>query len=830
MSHTLSPKPLPYLKLFALSLVLAGLIFLPFLILDGGYFFYYGDFNVQQIPFYLHAHEYLTEGPIGWDWGTDLGSGFVGSYSFYLLGSPFFWLSMLLPLEWVPFAMAPLLMLKFAAASLTGYGYLKRFTKRDSTAAIGALLYAFSGFQLYNVFFNHFHEAVIVFPLLLIAMEETMINRRRGWFALAVGLCGIVNYYFFFGQVIFCLIYFVLRCLSKDFRLTVTGFFSLVVEAVLGLLLSCCLLLPSAMMVMQNPRVDNILLGYDALFYDRVQRYGLILQSLFFPPDIPARANFFPESNARWASVSAYLPLFSLTGVVVYFKSHKKTWLKRILAVCAVMAFVPLLNSLFSMANTEYYARWFYMPILMLCLATVISLEQVQVTFKSGIKFCAVVVGLFLILGILPSYGEDGELEFFSMTNFPDRYWAYMAIAGASLVLVWLLIKLRGKLHWKQFARITTLCVCVVIFGEGVLLLGLGRSHGDDYTALTDQGIALSTPLDLDSGYFFRVDEDGLLDNAPMNWGYSTIQCFHSVVEGSIMEFYDVIGVNRDVASRPDLSYFGLRGLTSVRYCFVQSGEETPNLPGFTYLGTQNGLDIYQNDYFIPMGFTYDKFITRTQLETYPEESRDKVMLEALCLSDEDAQLYSYLMEQQSDYARVNVGQGAYLANCTQRAASSCDSFTWDHTGFEATISLDAANLVFFSVPYDAGWSATVNGQPAEIVTANVGFMAVLVPAGESTITFTYQTPGMTQGLVLTGIGGGLLVLWLGAWMVLRRKDPVRYAVLPGRHRSEAFLPVRPAAGERYLKWRYGSGEEEEPEKRPPAAPPQEEEGGKQDE
>lgn len=59
------------------------------------------------------------------------------------------------------------------------------------------------------------------------------------------------------------------------------------VEAVLGLLLSCCLLLPSAMMVMQNPRVDNILLGYDALFYDRVQRYGLILQSLFFPPDIP---------------------------------------------------------------------------------------------------------------------------------------------------------------------------------------------------------------------------------------------------------------------------------------------------------------------------------------------------------------------------------------------------------------------------------------------------------------------------------------------------------------------------------------------------------------
>ena len=185
-------------------------------------------------------------------------------------------------------------------------------------------------------------------------------------------------------------------------------------------------------------------------------------------------------------------------------------------------------------------------------------------------------------------------------------------------------------------------------------------------------------------------------------------------------------------------------------------------------------------------------------------------------------------MEQQSDYARVNVGQAEYLENCTERAASSCDSFTWDHTGFEATISLDAANLVFFSVPYDAGWSATVNGQPAEILQANVGFMAVLVPAGNCTITFTYQTPGMTQGLLLTGIGGGLLVLWLAAWMVLRRKDPAQYAVLPGRHRSEAFLPVKPAAGERYLKWRYGAKEEEEKPSKAASFPG--EEGDKQDE
>ena len=78
---------------------------------------------------------------------------------------------------------------------------------------------------------------------------------------------------------------------------------------------------------------------------------------------------------------------------------------------------------------------------------------------------------------------------------------------------------------------------------------------------------------------------------------------------------------------------------------------------------------------------------------------------------DLSVRLYAAAAELQS----LNI-QAEYLQNCQERASSSCHSFTWDHTGFEAAISLDAANLVFFSVPYDAGWSATVNGQPAEIV------------------------------------------------------------------------------------------------------------------
>ena len=81
----------------------------------GGYFHYAGDFNDQQINFYQYANAFVKNGG-SFSWATDLGSGFVNSYSFYLLGSPFFWLSMVVPARLMPWAMVPLLCLKMAVA------------------------------------------------------------------------------------------------------------------------------------------------------------------------------------------------------------------------------------------------------------------------------------------------------------------------------------------------------------------------------------------------------------------------------------------------------------------------------------------------------------------------------------------------------------------------------------------------------------------------------------------------------------------------------------------------------------------------------------------
>mgnify|MGYP000809947696 FL=1 len=88
--------------------------------------------------------------------------------------------------------------------------------------------------------------------------------------------------------------------------------------------------------------------------------------------------------------------------------------------------------------------------------------------------------------------------------------------------------------------------------------------------------------------------------------------------------------------------------------------------------------------------------------------------------------------------------------DCADRRASACSVFQMTNSGFHAEITLDTANLVFFSVPYDDGFTATVNGREAEILRVDEGLMAVLCPAGESTIDFVYQPAGIRLSKAVT--------------------------------------------------------------------------------
>lgn len=764
-----------YLLAFLLGFGSLLVVILPIIIADGGYYIYYGDYNSQQIPFYNLANDAVRSGSFGWNWYTDLGVNFIGSYAFYLLGSPFFWLTTILHRSWVTFAMPVLLCMKHGIASLTAYAYIRRFVRSPHAAMIGGLLYAFSGFQLFNIFFNHFQDVTAFFPLLLIAMEELVNQNRRGVFALSVALLAAINYFFFTGQVVFLVLYFIVRCFSKNFHASLKKFFLVLLEAVIGVMIACVILLPSALAILANNRVSEHLFGMDMVAYSDRTRIWRILLSLFLIPDVPARPNLFSSDFGKWASIGGYLPMFSMAGVLAFLKQRDGHWAKRITVICAVCACVPILNSAFYALNGSYYARWFYMPILILALMTAYSLDNRQINWKYGFRICFIFFAAFAAISLLPTK-EDDEIHWFSFAEYPFHFYLVLLICTAGLAVSIYLLRCRKKHKpfLKQAMALTTgfcvACTMAVVY-FGAFEPFRARTYVDQAID-PEQEISLSVAED----NFFRIDISENCDNYPMLWKLPSMRTFHSVVPASIMDFYKELGITRDVASRADTSYYALRGLLSVEYYYQQQEigkitADTPtcDLPGFVYDTTENGFYRFKNTAYVPMGFTFDYYLSKGMWDGTSTSYRTNLLMRALVLSNKQIEKYGSYMQPISNN-NVQMTEEEYLQECSNRAASACDSFRYDSSGFTATISLESPNLVFFSVPYDEGWTATVNGKPADVEEVDNGFMAVAAEAGDNTIAFHYTTPGLHAGAALTAGG----VVLFAAYMLICWKMGIR--------------------------------------------------------
>lgn len=808
-----------YLPAFLIAFLTFIACVAPILFFEEGYFIYYGDYICQQIPFYNLVNDAVRNGQFGWNWYTDLGTDLMTSYSFYLFGSPFFWLTVLLPRALVSYSLPFLLALKHGIASLTAYTYIRRFVRNKNAALIGGLLYSFSGFQLFNIFFNHFHDVTAFFPLMLIAMEESVNKHRRGWFALTVGLMACINYYFFAGQAVFLILYFLVRVPAKDFHITWKGFFSLLLEAVIGAALAGFLLYPSALALIGNSRVSEHNFGLNFVIYDNETILWRVIQTFFMPADPPAYPILFDSENDKWASIGGYFPLFGMVGVITYMRTQKKHWATRLAVLSIICAFIPFLNALFQAANAYYYARWFYMPILIFAMMTARSLDTEDIDFMPAIKISLVMLLLFGAISILPDKLSDGTYVWFMMTTHTTYFYINLALAGLSLLIAGYIFDAKKRsIRVGVGAVITTALFCAGCLCSMIYFGAATPEDAKDYISKAINGADIM-PESVTEDNFFRCDMNE--DNYVMFWKQPCIRAFQSVVTPSIMDFYEKISVDRSVASRPDISHYTIRGLLSVKYyyrssadgCTYQELQEskqhkdkdenlltgsalnkifgnqgnqndygidssycdiTDYMPGFEYIGEKKGIEIYENKLYVPMGFAYDSYISEQTADSLSKTDRERILMKALVLPDTDIEKHYSILTELTQKELRSPSKDDYTEWCREKQAVSCSSFSFDSHGFDAEITLDKPQMVFFSVPYSKGWSAQVNGVDADIANASYGFMAVECGKGTSSITFRYETPGLRTGIMITFAAIFLLIAYIAVCR-MTRKEPEKY-------------------------------------------------------
>jgi uncharacterized membrane protein YfhO len=162
--------------------------------------------------------------------------------------------------------------------------------------------------------------------------------------------------------------------------------------------------------------------------------------------------------------------------------------------------------------------------------------------------------------------------------------------------------------------------------------------------------------------------------------------------------------------------------------------------------------------------------MTEKEFERVTKDKRHALLCRYLVVPNEEVEYYSQFMTQvkYGDLVTSQLDEESYFQSCLDRLAGDyCDSFETSTHGATAKIDMDKKNLVFFSVPYDSGWSAKVNGKEVDVHKVYYGFIAVECPEGECDIELEYDMPGFKIGVVATVVS----VLIFAGYLFICRKN-----------------------------------------------------------
>lgn len=765
-------KKINYLQLAAASFVTITAALLALLIFYKGRLFYYGDYMTQQIAFIKECRRVIRSGAPFWSWNTFLGANFLGTYSFYVYGSPFFWPLVFIPERFIAYGLSVMFILKHITACLSAFAYIKTKTARPHFAMIGALLYAFSGFTIDSTFYNHFIDVIALFPLIPLFVDKALDNRKKYLLSIAVFISAVTNYYFLIASSVFILFYLFFRVRYSDNRYTLKDALRCLVWYALGAAASAFILLPSAFSLLETDKAAGALSTSLLRAAACIPQIFKILKNIVLPSEgaLGSATGFI---YASFFSNVMFIPVF---GALLLFcavrQKGSREWDIRLVRFLFIATLIPGFNGIFSLFSNMNYTRWWYCFILVSVVASIHIFESfesdprlAEKEYKKSAKAIIIISSLTVVLpallkllsGFIPKdfiarvLPENAMTYVYASKVFGKfdaddlRYMlVFLLMTAASYLSAFIMIR-RGTFYKKPAVSVAAVVlVCALTYGAYITNDAYTYHKNnvqfveENYYVNPSEEAADNTRYSARVSYGIKKDDHTPKDNAVKLDNYSmiinepSVRTFNSFKSKATCAFARMIGY--EIGSMP---------LTKAHY-------STPAIE--CVLSIKSNLDSSLRrtdaDHYAPMGYTYSCYVKNEGFDFTKDvkenNRRIELMTKACIVDDETAkELSGYI----SPLANESFDWREAAEKNKQTACTSVEMTT---RGLSAESEGDEARLAYFSIPNDKGWKAYVNSKETEIYTLNGGFIGIILPPGRSHIEFRFTTPGLKAGIAIS--------------------------------------------------------------------------------
>ena len=511
--------------------------------------------------------------------------------------------------------------------------YAKKVGARDQWAlGCSAAIYTFSGYFLLLLGRHpYFLNGGLYLPLLLLAIERVFDERKWLIYTLVTALMLIVNFYFAYMNTIVAILYIMVRLIA---RLKQRGVgesardgFILLGGYLLGAAMAAVVFLPIALVYLRNGRL-GVSAGYSG---------SMLHYPLKFYLDTIAFAFVGRKKASLFTSLSyAPLALFGIMGLYLRGQENaaRSRQIRIALYLCAIVAGIPILGKV--MNGMAYVTnRWIYVMALFVSLGCCFGLPQLfrEDAPRRALGALALVYAVFCAGIIVKGY----RLYFL--------VGAMLLVATGAMVFLW------GTARFRRFSGhhariILTLALAVMLAGNICLdyfIMGneyVSVSNGDSsYSEVASRAKAHL----IDDPGVYRTGQGAYNDANSMLLGYMGTSYYWSLVDQTFSEYYQALWLP---SLKTNYNYFGFFGnnsmnaVASVKYFVRGEGEDYLVPYGFNLLEDRLALpngtssEVYENEYALPLGYTYDAVLSQAEYDALPVEKKLQALTHCAIVAD----------------------------------------------------------------------------------------------------------------------------------------------------------------------------------------------------
>lgn len=846
--------------------------------LTAEYLFYFKDIgsdSLNQIyPAIAHKVRMIKAGESDWSFYISIGEVFTSTFDTHPLSVVRTIIDFISVKIWdeayyINGNFARIFIFHIFLTALVTYFYFRTISIKKIYSIIGSVIMAFSGFMIVGSSWG-FSIQIFNAIFLLFAFEQFFVKNRWYFFPFAVMfLC--VNPFSLYIYSVFLFLYFIFRYISTE-QGNILQFFKLTAKIILlsiaGLLMNIVKIYPILMKIINSPRVSGSA-SYSAALS---QGENLIDNSKlptttiyrFFSSDLLGTGSDFAGWNNYFEAPLFYIGLLTLIlvpQIFIHLNKRKKIIFGSFLAFWLLTLIFPTLRYAI-LAFTGDYFRYgfdFFIPFTFLFYA-IYALNKLDETFKLNIPLL-IGTSLFLIVLLFFPY---------SAISKSDIDGTLRKVIVLFIVAYSYFVFLMSKPQLKSIAQILILLLVVAELSYFSYKSYAGREPVTKEEFKKNEGgykdgtiKAVNYIKSIDDTPFYRTEKDyqsgnavhGSLNDAQAQgyYGTTSYSSFNQLNYVRFLEEIELIQKGNETATRWVTGFRStpiLQSLASVKYHLSKSQNPGFKNFGFDSLSVQNGIYILENKYYLPFGFTYDKYIDfkdfksllyyritdqsleslKNYLARFSSQAQINQILtqlsslknkkyneKELFITDIQTLLGKKLTEQikyqilqfstnnftnqlallngfvyeDDENTHYNIKKFEKLHPTDSTIFMKDIDFNFDkykefvnqlkqdtfnitefkQSNIKGTISLDKAKMLFFTIPFDEGWKAKVNGKNRELSRVNIGFTGLDLDAGDHNIEL-YFVPKYSQITSLISIISIILFwLYLGYYIYKKRKS-----------------------------------------------------------